>query len=89
MLEKIWLVTQVSNVDGQILFNVVPCISEETAKQVMQDEIKTLLNESHFISFVDRPDDFTLEQTDTSYYIEDTCDDYYESINIEEKAIQY
>ena len=89
MIEKIWLVTQESNVDGQIMFNVVPCISEETAKKVMQDEIRTLLNESHFIAFIDRPDDFVLEQTETSYYIEDTCDDYYEDINIEEKQIQY
>lgn len=89
MIEKIWLVTQESNVDGQIMFNVVPCISEETAKKVMQDEIRTLLNESHFIAFIDRPDDFILEQTETSYYIEDTCDDYYEDINIEEKEIQY
>lgn len=88
-MEKIWLVTQESNVDGQIMFNVVPCISKETAKKVMQDEIRTLLNESHFISFADRPDDFILEQTETSYYIEDTCDDYYEDINIEEKEIQY
>lgn len=89
MIEKIWLVTQESNVDGEIMFNVVPCVSEETAKKVMQDEIRMLLNESHFISFIDRPDDFILEQTETSYYIEDTCDDYYEDIRIEEKEIQY
>lgn len=89
MIEKIWLVTQESKVDGQIMFNVVPCVSEETAKKIMQDEITTLLNESHFIAFVDRPDDFILELTETSYYIEDTCDDYYEDINIEEKEIQY
>ena len=88
-MEKIWIVTQESKVDGQILFNVVPCASEETAKQVMQDEIKTLLNESHFIALVDRPDDFIVEQTEYSYYIEDTCDDYYEDINIVEKEIQY
>lgn len=89
MIEKIWLVTQESNVDGEIMFNVIPCVSEETAKKVMQNEIRTLLNESHFIAFIDRPNDFILEQTDTSYYIEDTCDDYYEDINIEEKEIQY
>lgn len=88
-MEKIWIVTQESKVDGQILFNVVPCASEETARQVMQDEIKTLLNESHFIALVDRPDDFIVEQTEYAYYIEDTCDDYYEDIKIVEKEIQY
>lgn len=89
MIEKIYLVIQESKVDGEIMINVVPCISAETAKQVMLEEIRTLLNESHFIGYVDRPDDFILEQTDTSYYIEDTCDDYYEDIRIEEKPIQY
>lgn len=88
-MEKIWIVTQESLVDGQIMFNVVPCASEETAKQVMQDEIETLLNESHFIALVDRPDDFIVEQTEHSYYIFDSCDDYYEDINIVEKEIQY
>ena len=88
-MKKIWLVTQESNVDGEIMFNAIPCASEETAKKVMQDEISTLLNESHFIAFIDRPDDFIIEQTETSYYIEDSCDDYYENIIIEEKEIQY
>jgi len=89
MIEKIWLVTQESKVNGEILFNVVPCISEETAKEVMREEITTLLNESHFLAYIDRPDDFILEQTETSYYIEDTYDDYYEDIRIEEKKIQF
>ncbi len=89
MIEKIWLVTQESKVNGEILFNVVPCISEETAKEVMREEITTLLNESHFLAYIDRPDDFILEQTETSYYIEDTFDDYYEDIRIEEKKIQF
>lgn len=89
MIEKIWLITQESNVNGEILFNAVPCISEETAKEVMRKEITTLLNESHFVTYIDRPDDFILVKTETSFYIEDTCDDYYEDIRIEEKAIQY
>ena len=89
MIEKIWLVTQESNVDGEIMFNVVPCISEETAKKVMQDEIRTLLNEGHYTSYKEEPNDFFLTQTEDSFYIEDTCDDYYEAIRIEEKQIQY
>ena len=86
-MKKIWLVTQESKVDGEIMFNTTPCVSEEVAKKVMQDEIRTLLNESHFIAYIDRPDDFTVEQTDHSYYIEDMCDDYYEDIRIDEKEI--
>lgn len=86
-MAKIWLVIQESKVDGEILFNTVPCANEEVAKKVMQDEIKILLNESHFVGYVDRPDDFIVEQTDYSYYIEDMCDDYYENICIDEKEI--
>ena len=86
-LQKVYIVQQESNVDGEVLFNAVPCVSEETAKKLMQDKIRTLLNESHFIAFIDRPDDFILEQTETSYYIGDTCDDYYEDIQIVEKVI--
>lgn len=85
--DKVWLVTQESKVDGEIMFNVVPCKSQEKARVVMQEEIRTLFNESHFIAFIDRPDDFILEQTEDTYYIEDTCDDYYEDIRIEEKEI--
>ena len=55
----------------------------------MYDEINTLLNESHFVSYIDRPEDFVVEKSETSYYIEDMCDDYYEDIRIEEKEIQY
>ena len=89
MIEKIWLVTQESNVDGEIIFNVVPCISKETAKKVMQEEIKTLLTASHFKDVFRWEDGFTSEETDTSWYVKDEFDDYYEYINIEEKEIQY
>jgi hypothetical protein len=86
-LQKVYIVQQESNVDGELIINAVPCATREAAKKLMQDKIRTLLNESHFIAFIDRPDDFILEQTDTSYYIEDTCDDYYEDIRIIEKVI--
>ena len=85
-MKKIWLVTQESKVDGEIMFNTIPCASEEVAKKVMQDKIETLLNEGHFVEYADRPDDFEVEQTDHSYYIEDMCDDYYEDIRIDEKS---
>ena len=70
---KVYLMQQESKVDGDMLFNVVPCSNEETAKREMQKEIRFLLNESHFIAYIDRPDD--------------TCDDYYEHIWIEEKEV--
>lgn len=89
MIERIWLVTQESNVDGEILSNVVPCVSKETAKEIMDKEIQTLMNEGHYTDYKKWPNDFILEQTEDSFYIKDTCDDYYEDIRIEEKQIQY
>jgi len=89
MIEKIWLVTQESNVDGEIVFNVVPCASEETAKNVMKEETEELLSSGHFKDVFTWEDGFMFEETDTSWYIEDEFDEYYEYIRIEEKTIQY
>ena len=86
-MEKIWLMTQESKVDGYIFFNVIPCATEEAAKAEMKKEIRVLMNESHYMAYTDRPLDFIREETETSYYIEDTCDAYYEDIRIVEKEI--
>lgn len=88
MIDKIWLVTQESDVDGEIMFNVVPCASEKVAREVMQNEIKTLLSDSYFKNVFSWKDGFTFEETDTSWFVCDEFDDYYEYIKIEEKEIQ-
>lgn len=88
MIEKIWLVTQESNVDGQIMFNATPCISEETAKKVMEQEKNTILTESiHYKKH--GKEDFKVEEDDVHFFIKDLYDDYCEFITIEEKEIQY
>ena len=89
---KVFLVKQESNCDGEVLFNVTPCKDMETAKKVMEDEIKTLLTEScHYngidIDNADKNGDFTIEHYDERFFISDNCDDYYEKITIEEKEI--
>ena len=71
---KVFLVKQESNCDGEILFNVTPCKDMETAKKVMEDEVKTLLTESvHYngidIDNVDENGDFTVEYDDERYFI--------------------
>jgi len=86
-MEKIWLMTQESKVDGDIFFNVIPCATEEAAKAEMEKEIRTLMNKSPYIEYTNRSLDFIREETETSYYIEDTCDAYYEYIRIEKKEI--
>lgn len=90
-MKKIWLVTQESNVDGQIMYDVVPCTSEETAKKVMEQEKNTILTDltesNHYKKY--NKEDFKVEDDDVHFFIQDLYDDYYEYITIEEKEIQY
>ena len=87
-MEKIWLVKQESNVDGELFFNVVPCASLDVAKKVMLEEKKTILNESfRYIGYKDNPEDYEVEETELSFYIYVKYDDCYENIDIEEKEI--
>ena len=89
-MEKIYLVIKESNVDGEILFNVVPCISFETAKVVVEIEKEIILNESHrYKNYKDHPEEYQFEEDDESVFIKTLCDDYYENIYIQEKEIQY
>ena len=98
-MAKVWLVKQESCVDGVMIFNVVPCASEERAKEVMAKEVETLLNEGHFSTarpyidgeVEDMDDcDFVWEnENEYGFYINDLCDDYHELIVVEEKEIQY
>ena len=89
---KVFLVKQESKCDGEVLFNVTPCKDMETAKKVMEDEVKTLLTESvHYngidIDKADENGDFTVERDEKRFFINDNYDDYYEEITIEEKEI--
>ena len=77
---KVFLVKQESNCDGEILFNVTPCKDMETAKKVMEDEVKTLLTESvHYngidIDNDDENGDFTVERDEERFFIIDNSDD--------------
>ena len=98
-MEKVWILLQESNCDGEISINVTPCASLETAKSKMQAEIYTLMNESGKFSGLDLDDieinqndedadcDYSLDRNDTSFYISCNYDDYYEHLDIIEKEI--
>lgn len=88
IMEKIWLLTQESNVDGLYMCNAIPCSSEETAREMMRRERDTILSESiHYKSH--SKDDFKVEDDDVHFFIQDLYDEYYEYLTIEEKTIQY
>lgn len=87
-MEKIYLVIQESNVDGELFFNVVPCNTLEVAKEVMRREKETILNESpRYKNYKECPEDYRFEEDDESVYISILCDDYYENIYIQEKEV--
>jgi hypothetical protein len=85
-LQKVYIVLQESNVDGELIINPVPCMSLEAAKKVLADEKRTILRESYHFGGRDL-DDFEVEDEDEHFYINDPCDDYHEDITIVEKNI--
>jgi hypothetical protein len=88
-LQRVYMVIQESNVDGEMLFNAVPCTSMETAKAVLAQEKHTILHESHHFSNLTEDDmeEMEIEEGEESFYINDPSDDYYEDIRIEVKNI--
>ena len=90
-LQKVYNVVQESNVDGELLINVVPCRTLEAAQKVMSDEIDIILTESYHFGECDdietAEENYEVEKDESSFYINDPCDDYYEDIKIEEKII--
>jgi hypothetical protein len=89
-LQKVYIVQQESNVDGEIIINNVPCSTMDAALTVLKGEVNTILRESRHYSGRTKEEleeDFEIEETPDSYYINDPHDDYYEDINIIEKVI--
>ena len=88
-LQRVYMVIQESNVDGEILFNAVPCMSMEAAKAVLAQQKHTILHESHHFSNLteDDMDEMEIEEDEERFYINDPSDDYYEDIRIETKNI--
>jgi hypothetical protein len=90
-LQKVYIVLQESNVDGQMVISTTPCANLETAKKTMSQKVFGIINDGagHFSGYCDSDYDemFEVENTDTSFYINDPSDDYYEDIKIVEKVI--
>lgn len=97
--EKVWVVKQESNCDGEYLFNVVVCKDYETARRVMGKEIHTLLTEAkpylgafdYILGDKEADDDcpYSWEnENDDSFYINVINDDYHEIITIDEVEIK-
>jgi hypothetical protein len=90
-MDKIWLVTQESNVDGEIFFNVTPCATKEVAKKVFEQLKKEILTNGHFRDYEEllgTDEEYKVyEGNEDEFYIDDTYDDYYELVRVYEKEI--
>ena len=87
---KIYIVKFESNVDGEILFDAVPCATKEAAIKVLQEEKEWVLKESvHFSRFTEEElkEYCEMIDEDTHFYVSDNSDDYYEDYQIEEKNL--
>ena len=98
-MEKVYIVLQESNVDGERLINVTPCASKETAKAIIDEEIRALLSSGKYegldLDEIERDQndgeadcDFYLERDETSFFLECVYDEYNDKIDILEKAIK-
>ena len=88
MKEKIYIVTEETNADGEIFFNCTPCKTFEVAKAAMKEIIDDINADSHFEGFKEDIQHFVLNQDKVSFSIIDPYDSYWEEINITERTIR-
>lgn len=91
-MEKIYILVQESNVDGNVFFNVTPCKTKKTAKELLKEEKERIFNDGHFSKNNNTEEDmleYEVEETETKFYINDPCDDYYEDVYIVERVLRY
>jgi hypothetical protein len=89
-LQKVYIVQQESNVDGELIIDAVPCSDLYTARMVLNMRKYTILHETpHYMGYTDKQlqEDFEIEEGSDRWYINDPCDDYYEDIQIVEKIV--
>ena len=88
---KIWIVLEENCIDGELMINATPCKTLEVAKRVLSEKKDFILNKSrHFGKENNTEDDikcFEIEESETSFYINDTTDDFYEDIGIMERDL--
>ena len=89
--QKVFIVTQVSNCDGEHFINTIPCTTLDVAKIVMQNMIDTVLEECPQYEGLDLEIDsseFYAEVSDTMVEFGCAYDDYDERFEITEKEIE-
>lgn len=92
MKNSVWAVIFESSVDGDIYTDVNLFTTREKAKKCLEDFKKDIFTSdaSKFKceSEEEAREEFEIEETETSFYINDPCDDYYHDVHIYEQEIQ-
>lgn len=90
-LGNVWVLLIESNVDGDIIISTSICATIERAKKELADFKKSIFTDeySRFKSDSENKtrEVFEIEETETSFYINDPCDDYYHNVRIYEQDI--
>ena len=87
---NVWMVYLESNVDGEILFNAVPCASLKKAREILKNEKEWVLKESHHFSPYtpeEIAEEFEVEEGNDRFFINDPSDNYWEDYKIVRKRI--
>lgn len=86
----VWIVRLESNVDGELMFDAIPCSSLKAARKVLQEQKEYILKESHHytgFSSEEFEECFNVEESKDRYFISDAYDDYWEDYDIIKKKI--
>lgn len=88
--KPIYLVMMESNVDGEILFDAIPCSTLKAARKVLKIEKNFILKEaSHYKKYTEEElkEEFEVEEGKNRFFINDPNDNYYEDYYIVRRII--
>jgi uncharacterized protein YbgA (DUF1722 family) len=85
---KTYIVVQESNVDGNVVSDIIPCVSMNVAKRVMREKKNSLLHVFGHFKDCDI-NEMEVEEGEERYFIQDPVDDYYELLYIQTSQVTY
>ena len=85
---KAYVVVQESNVDGNVITDIIPCVSMNVAKRVMREKKNNLLHIYGHFKDCDI-NEMEVEEGEERYFIQDPVDDYYELLYIQTSQVTY
>lgn len=87
--QKVFIVIQLDNIDGEYFVNAIPCATLDVAKMVMQSMIDAVLENPQYkgLDLKEVSPEFYAEVSDTRVKFGCVNDDYDECFKITEKEI--